>query len=51
MKLVEIILGDRTGNAALAKAIDYAQAIAKTPIVVTDSLGIYVNRFGMRYLG
>ena len=50
MMLVEIILGQETGDAALAMAIDYVLAIKKTPIVVNDSRGFYVNRCVMRYL-
>ncbi len=36
MMLVEIILGKKTGDAALATALDYVRAIRKTPIVVND---------------
>ena len=34
--LVEIIMGKKTGDAALAVALDYVRAIRKTPIVVND---------------
>ena len=44
MMLVEIILGKKTGDRALATAIDYVRAIKKTPIVVNDTRGFYVNR-------
>ena len=44
MMLVEIILGKKTGDAALAVALDYVRAIRKTPIVVNDSRGFYANR-------
>jgi 3-hydroxyacyl-CoA dehydrogenase/enoyl-CoA hydratase/3-hydroxybutyryl-CoA epimerase len=44
MMLVEIILGDKTGDTALAKAIDYVLKIKKTPIVVNDSRGFYTSR-------
>ena len=50
MMLVEIIMGEETGDAALALAIDYVTAIRKTPIVVQDSRGFYVNRCVMRYM-
>ncbi len=50
MMLVEIIMGDQTGDEALAMAIDYVLAIKKTPIVVNDTRGFYVNRCVMRYL-
>jgi 3-hydroxyacyl-CoA dehydrogenase/enoyl-CoA hydratase/3-hydroxybutyryl-CoA epimerase len=44
MMLVEIILGKRTGKAALAKVVDYVMKIRKTPIVVHDSRGFYTSR-------
>ncbi|WP_419909390.1 3-hydroxyacyl-CoA dehydrogenase NAD-binding domain-containing protein [Hoeflea sp.] len=50
MMLVEIILGEQTGDKALAVALDYVQAIKKTPIVVNDTRGFYVNRCVMRYM-
>lgn len=50
MMLVEIILGKDTGDAALARAIDYVRAIRKTPIVVNDTRGFYVNRCVLRYM-
>ena len=50
MMLVEIILGKKTGDSALAVAIDYVRAIKKTPIVVNDTRGFYVNRCVLRYM-
>ncbi|MEQ8451923.1 MAG: 3-hydroxyacyl-CoA dehydrogenase NAD-binding domain-containing protein [Nitratireductor sp.] len=50
MMLVEIILGKKTGDEALAVAIDYVRAIRKTPIVVNDTRGFYVNRCVLRYM-
>ncbi|MBX3578568.1 MAG: enoyl-CoA hydratase/isomerase family protein [Rhizobiaceae bacterium] len=50
MMLVEIILGKKTGKEAVAKAIDYVRAIKKTPIVVNDTRGFYVNRCVLRYM-
>jgi 3-hydroxyacyl-CoA dehydrogenase/enoyl-CoA hydratase/3-hydroxybutyryl-CoA epimerase len=44
MPLVELILGKTTSPAALAKAMDYVQAIKKTPIVVNDRRGFYTSR-------
>jgi len=44
MPLVEIILGEKTGDAAVAKALDFARRIRKTPIVVNDSRGFYTSR-------
>jgi 3-hydroxyacyl-CoA dehydrogenase/enoyl-CoA hydratase/3-hydroxybutyryl-CoA epimerase len=51
MMLVEIILGKKTGDAALAVALDYVRAIRKTPIVVNDSRGFYANRCVLNYIG
>ncbi len=50
MMLVEIILGKKTGDRALAVAIDYVRAIKKTPVVVNDTRGFYVNRCVLRYM-
>ena len=50
MMLVEIIMAKKTGDKALAMAIDYVLAIKKTPIVVNDTRGFYVNRCVMRYM-
>ena len=44
MPLVEIIRGEETSDAALAKAYDVVQQIRKTPIVVNDSRGFYTSR-------
>ncbi len=50
MMLVEIIMGKKTGDKALAVALDYVRAIKKTPIVVNDTRGFYVNRCVLRYM-
>lgn len=50
MMLVEIILGEKTGDAALAMAFDFVRAIRKTPIVVNDSRGFYTSRVVGTYL-
>ena len=44
MPLVEIIVGEGTDDATLAKGFDYVGQIAKTPIVVNDSRGFYTSR-------
>ncbi|WP_105971339.1 3-hydroxyacyl-CoA dehydrogenase NAD-binding domain-containing protein [Streptomyces geranii] len=44
MPLVEIIKGERTGEAALARAFDLVRQIRKTPIVVNDSRGFFTSR-------
>jgi 3-hydroxyacyl-CoA dehydrogenase/enoyl-CoA hydratase/3-hydroxybutyryl-CoA epimerase len=50
MMLVEIIMGKKTGDKALATALDYVRAIRKTPIVVNDSRGFYANRCVLNYI-
>jgi 3-hydroxyacyl-CoA dehydrogenase/enoyl-CoA hydratase/3-hydroxybutyryl-CoA epimerase len=50
MLLVEVILGKKTGDAALATALDYVRAIRKTPIVVNDTRGFYANRCVLNYI-
>ena len=44
MPLVEVIMGARTGDEALAQALDFVRQIGKTPIVVNDSRGFYTSR-------
>jgi 3-hydroxyacyl-CoA dehydrogenase / enoyl-CoA hydratase / 3-hydroxybutyryl-CoA epimerase len=44
MPLLEIIRGAQTSDAALARALDYAAQIKKTPIVVNDSRGFFTSR-------
>jgi 3-hydroxyacyl-CoA dehydrogenase/enoyl-CoA hydratase/3-hydroxybutyryl-CoA epimerase len=44
MGLVEIIMGEKTSQETLAKAIDYVLKIRKTPIVVNDHRGFYTSR-------
>ncbi|HET7385174.1 MAG TPA: 3-hydroxyacyl-CoA dehydrogenase NAD-binding domain-containing protein [Nocardioidaceae bacterium] len=44
MPLVEIIRGEQTSDAAVARAVDVVQRIRKTPIVVNDSRGFYTSR-------
>ena len=50
MMLVEIIMGEKTGAKALATAMDFVRAIKKTPIVVNDCRGFYVNRCVINYM-
>ncbi|WP_026622000.1 3-hydroxyacyl-CoA dehydrogenase / enoyl-CoA hydratase / 3-hydroxybutyryl-CoA epimerase [Ensifer sp. WSM1721] len=50
MMLTEVILGKETGDRAIATALDYVAAIKKTPIVVNDTRGFYVNRCVFRYI-
>jgi 3-hydroxyacyl-CoA dehydrogenase/enoyl-CoA hydratase/3-hydroxybutyryl-CoA epimerase len=44
MKIVEIILGRKTGEKTLRKAYDYVQQIGYMPIVVNDSRGFFTSR-------
>ena len=44
MMLVEVIMGAKTGDKALAVALDFVRAIKKTPIVVNDCRGFFANR-------
>jgi 3-hydroxyacyl-CoA dehydrogenase/enoyl-CoA hydratase/3-hydroxybutyryl-CoA epimerase len=44
MPLVEIITGEHTSEATLARAFDFVLAIRKTPIVVNDSRGFFTSR-------
>jgi 3-hydroxyacyl-CoA dehydrogenase / enoyl-CoA hydratase / 3-hydroxybutyryl-CoA epimerase len=44
MPLVEIIRGERTSDATLAKAFDVTIGLKKTPIVVNDSRGFFTSR-------
>ncbi|WP_337266010.1 3-hydroxyacyl-CoA dehydrogenase NAD-binding domain-containing protein [Oryzifoliimicrobium ureilyticus] len=50
MMLTEVILGKQTGDKALAVALDFVSKIKKTPIVVNDTRGFYVNRCVFRYM-
>ncbi|NNU81193.1 3-hydroxyacyl-CoA dehydrogenase [Halovulum dunhuangense] len=50
MMLVEIIRGRQTGDAAVAKALDFVRQIRKTPIVVNDARFFYANRCIIPYI-
>ena len=50
MMLVEVIMGAKTGARALAAALDFVRAIKKTPIVVNDCRGFFVNRCVTDYM-
>ena len=47
MKLVEIVAGPRTGVGAVEAARSLAEAMGKTPIVVSDSPGFASSRLGV----
>ncbi|WNN44112.1 MULTISPECIES: fatty acid oxidation complex subunit alpha FadB [Winslowiella] len=44
MPLVEVIRGEKTSEATLAKVVAWASKMGKTPIVVNDCPGFFVNR-------
>ncbi|CUH67570.1 Fatty acid oxidation complex subunit alpha [Thalassovita gelatinovora] len=50
MKVVEIILGEKTSEDTLRKAYDYVQQIGYMPIVVNDSRGFFTSRVFGTYL-
>ncbi|MFC9841863.1 3-hydroxyacyl-CoA dehydrogenase NAD-binding domain-containing protein [Streptomyces sp. NPDC060223] len=50
MPLLEIVVGENTSAAALAKALDIARQIKKTPIVVNDSRGFFTSRVIGKFL-
>ncbi|MGL4238905.1 3-hydroxyacyl-CoA dehydrogenase NAD-binding domain-containing protein [Tabrizicola sp.] len=50
MNLVEIIRGKKTGDNAVAKALDFVRQIRKTPIVVNDARFFYANRCIIPYI-
>ncbi|KGE78050.1 fatty acid oxidation complex subunit alpha FadB [Halomonas salina] len=51
MPLVEVIRGEKTGDAAVAATVAYARQMGKTPIVVNDCPGFLVNRILFPYFG
>ena len=50
MLLVEIIKGRKTGDIAVARALDFVRQIRKTPIVVNDARFFYANRCIIPYI-
>ncbi|MEU8229033.1 3-hydroxyacyl-CoA dehydrogenase NAD-binding domain-containing protein [Actinoplanes sp. NPDC048967] len=50
MPLLEIVVGQQTGDAALARAFDLGRRIGKTPIVVNDGRGFFTSRVIGRFL-
>lgn len=49
MPLVEIIRGAKTSEETIAQAVQYANQMGKTPIVVNDCAGFLVNRILFPY--
>jgi 3-hydroxyacyl-CoA dehydrogenase/enoyl-CoA hydratase/3-hydroxybutyryl-CoA epimerase/3-hydroxyacyl-CoA dehydrogenase/enoyl-CoA hydratase/3-hydroxybutyryl-CoA epimerase/enoyl-CoA isomerase len=50
MQLVEVIRGEKTGDATVATLVALAKRIGKTPIVVRDCPGFLVNRILFPYI-
>ncbi|ROO87858.1 3-hydroxyacyl-CoA dehydrogenase/enoyl-CoA hydratase/3-hydroxybutyryl-CoA epimerase [Actinocorallia herbida] len=50
MDLVEIVTAEKTGEEALAKAIDFARQLGKTSIVVGDRPGFFTTRVLQAFL-
>ena len=44
MPLVEVVKGERTSDAAVARALGVVRQLKKTPIVVNDSRGFFTSR-------
>ncbi|MBN0473532.1 fatty acid oxidation complex subunit alpha FadB, partial [Pseudomonas aeruginosa] len=44
MPLVEVIRGEKTSDNTIAKVVAWASKMGKTPIVVNDCPGFFVNR-------
>ncbi|MET0416363.1 MAG: 3-hydroxyacyl-CoA dehydrogenase NAD-binding domain-containing protein, partial [Actinoplanes sp.] len=44
MPLLEIVVGEQTSDAAVARAFDLGRRIGKTPIVVNDGRGFFTSR-------
>ncbi len=51
MPLLEIVVGEKTSDATIAKALDVAAKIKKTPIVVNDSRGFFTSRVIGTFMG
>ena len=51
MPLLEIVVGEKTSEAAVAAAIDVALQMKKTPIVVNDSRGFFTSRVIGTFMG
>ncbi|HEY9033934.1 MAG TPA: fatty acid oxidation complex subunit alpha FadB [Pseudomonadales bacterium] len=50
MPLVEVIRGDKTSQSTINRVVKLARDMGKTPIVVNDCAGFYVNRVLFPYL-
>ncbi|AYP25841.1 fatty acid oxidation complex subunit alpha FadB (plasmid) [Pantoea agglomerans] len=50
MPLVEIIRSENTSDATLATVVAYARKLGKTPVIVKDRPGFFINRVLFAYL-
>lgn len=50
MPLVEVIMGAKTADATLARALDFVAQLKKTPIVVNDGPGFFTSRVYCTYV-
>ncbi len=50
MKLVEVVVGEGTGDETIERALAFVRQIGKLPVVVRDSPGFLVNRVLFPYL-
>ena len=50
MKLVEVVVGSKTSDETVHRAVKFVQSIGKLPVVVKDSPGFVVNRILVTYL-
>jgi 3-hydroxyacyl-CoA dehydrogenase/enoyl-CoA hydratase/3-hydroxybutyryl-CoA epimerase len=50
MKLVEVVIGTKTSDDTIARALAFVRQIAKLPVTVRDSPGFLVNRVLFPYL-
>jgi 3-hydroxyacyl-CoA dehydrogenase/enoyl-CoA hydratase/3-hydroxybutyryl-CoA epimerase len=50
MPLLEIVVGERTRDEAVARAFDLGRRIGKTPIVVNDGRGFFTSRVIGRFI-
>ncbi len=51
MPLVEVIRGEKTSDQTIATTVAFARKMGKTPIVVNDCPGFFVNRVLFPYFG
>ena len=50
MPLVEVIVGEKTSQETIAKALDFVAQLRKTPIIVNDFPGFFTSRVIMSFL-